>query len=119
VLFELLGRWVTATGFLLPKSWGEAAVWIAISITAGTCEELVYRGYLQRQLWSFTKSLPAAILLQSLIFGAGHIYQGWKPALVTAIYGMVFGLVAAWRRSVVPGMIAHSALDVIGGLFPR
>lgn len=119
VLFDLLGRWITATGFLLPKTGGEAVVWIAISITAGSCEELVYRGYLQRQLWSFTKSLPAAILLQSLIFGAGHIYQGWKPALVTAIYGMVFGLVAAWRRSVVPGMIAHSVFDVIGGLFPR
>lgn len=117
LLFQLLGRWVTTTGFLLPKSWGESLVWIAVSIAAGICEETVYRGYLQRQLWSFTKSLPAAILLQAIIFGTGHIYQGWKPAVVTAFYGLVFGLLAAWRRSVVPGVIAHSLVDVIAGLF--
>jgi CAAX protease family protein len=117
LLFELFGPWVTTTGFLLPKSWVESLVWIAVSIAAGICEETVYRGYLQRQLWSFTKSLPAAILLQAVIFGTGHIYQGWKPAVVTAFYGLVFGLLAAWRRSVVPGVIAHSVVDVIGGLF--
>jgi uncharacterized protein len=115
-LFELLGRWKSGTGFLLPQTWSESAVWIAVSIAAGVCEETVYRGYLQRQLWSFTGNLPAAILLQSLIFGVGHIYQGWKPALVTAIYGLLFGLLAAWRRSVIPGAIAHAITDILGGL---
>jgi membrane protease YdiL (CAAX protease family) len=57
--------------------------------------ELVFRGYLQRQLWSLTRNLPAAILLQSFIFALRQIYQGWKPALITAIYGLLFGLVAA------------------------
>lgn len=116
VLFYLLGRWASTTGFLLPKSWSESAVWIAVSIAAGFCEETVYRGYLQRQLWSLTKSLPLALLFQAVVFGAGHIYQGWKPALVTAIYGLMFGLVAAWRRSIIPGAMAHAAVDIIGGL---
>ena len=116
LLYELLGRWKSAAGFLLPASWAETAVWIALSIAAGVCEETVYRGYLQRQLWSFTRSLPAALLLQSLIFGVGHIYQGWKPALVTAIYGLLFGIVAAWRRSIIPGAIAHAIGDIVGGL---
>ena len=115
-LYQLFGRWASTTGFLLPKTWSESAIWIAVSITAGVCEEIVYRGYLQRQLWSFTKSLPAALLLQAVIFGLGHIYQGWKPALVTAIYGLVFGLVAAWRRSIIPSAIAHAAVDILGGL---
>lgn len=116
LLFQLLGRWLTATGFLLPKSTSESVVWIAVSIAAGVCEEIVYRGYLQRQLWSLTRSLPAALVLQSMIFGLGHIYQGWKPALVTAVYGLIFGLVAAGRRSIIPGAIAHAAVDIIGGL---
>jgi uncharacterized protein len=116
LLYYLFGRWASTTGFLLPKSWSESAVWIAVSIAAGFCEETVYRGYLQRQLWNLTRSLPLALLLQAIIFGAGHIYQGWKPALVTAIYGLVFGLLAAWRRSIIPGAIAHAALDIIGGL---
>jgi membrane protease YdiL (CAAX protease family) len=116
VLYYLLGRWVSNTGFLLPATLPESVVWIAVSVTAGACEELVFRGYLQRQLWALTKNLPAALVLQAFIFGMGHIYQGWKPALVTAIYGLVFGLVAAWRRSIIPGAIAHAIIDVMGGL---
>ena len=94
----------------------ESAVWAVVSVAAGICEELVYRGYLQRQFWSLTKSLPLAFVLQSVVFGVGHIYQGWKPALVTASYGLVFGLVAAWRRSIIPGAIAHAVVDIMGGL---
>lgn len=118
-LYFFLGRWSSNTGFLLPEGFAESAVWIAVSITAGICEEVVYRGYLQRQLWCLTGILPSALVLQALVFGLGHIYQGWRPAIVTAIYGLVFGLLAAWRRSVVPGAIAHTAIDLIGGLGPR
>jgi membrane protease YdiL (CAAX protease family) len=116
LLFQLLGRWTTATGFLLPKTAAESAVWILVSIAAGVCEEAVYRGYLQRQLWSFTRSLPAALFLQALIFSLAHIYQGWKPALVTAIYGLIFGLLAVWRRSIIPGAIVHAIVDIFSGL---
>jgi membrane protease YdiL (CAAX protease family) len=116
ILYYFLGRWASNTSFLLPTTLPESIVWIAVSATAGVCEEMVFRGYLQRQLWSLTKNLPAALLLQAFIFAIGHIYQGWKPAFVTAIYGLVFGLVAAWRRSIIPGAIAHAAVDVMGGL---
>jgi membrane protease YdiL (CAAX protease family) len=116
ILYYLLGHWPSNTGFLLPTTLPESVVWISVSAAAGAGEELVFRGYLQRQLWSLTKNLPVALLLQAFIFSIGHIYQGWKPALVTAIYGLVFGLVAAWRRSIVPGAIAHAVVDVMGGL---
>ena len=115
ILYFFLGRWASNTGFLLPKTFSESIAWIAVSLAAGFCEEAVYRGYLQRQLWSLTKSLPLALLLQAMIFGCGHIYQGWRPALVTAIYGLIFGLVAAWRRSIIPGAIAHAVVDILGG----
>lgn len=105
--------------FLLPHGPNESLLWIAVSIIAGVAEEVVYRGYLQNQLWSRTRSLPLAVVLQALIFGLAHVYQGWWPAAITAIYGLGFGLLAAWRNSLLPGAIAHSAIDIIGGLFPR
>ena len=114
-LFRLLGTWKSNTGFLLPATSLESVLWVAVSATAGICEEFVFRGYLQRQLWSLTRSVPAALFLQSVIFGAAHIYQGWKPALVTMIYGLVFGALFAWRRSIVPGAMAHVVVDVLGG----
>jgi membrane protease YdiL (CAAX protease family) len=115
ILYFFLGRWASNTGFLLPKTFSESIAWIAVSLAAGFCEEVVYRGYLQRQLWSLTRTLPLALVLQAIIFGCGHIYQGWRPALVTAIYGLIFGLVAAWRSSVIPGAIAHAVVDILGG----
>ncbi len=115
ILFYFLGRWASNTGFLLPTTTSESIAWVAVSVAAGFCEEAVYRGYLQRQLWNVTSSLPLALILQALIFACGHIYQGWRPALVTAIYGLIFGLVAAWRRSIIPGAIAHAIVDILGG----
>jgi hypothetical protein len=116
LLIHLFGRWSSNTGFLLPRTLSESLTWILVSLSAGICEEFVYRGYLQRQLWSLTSSLTLALILQAMIFAAGHIYQGWKPAMVTALYGLIFGLVAAWRRSIIPGAIAHALVDTLGGL---
>jgi membrane protease YdiL (CAAX protease family) len=118
-LQHILGQSSANTAFLLPKGPVEIVLWIAISITAGVCEEIVYRGYLQRQLWALSGNLPLAIAVQAVIFAAGHAYQGWRPALITGVYGLAFGFLAAWRKSIVPGAIAHALVDVIGGLFPR
>jgi membrane protease YdiL (CAAX protease family) len=115
-LVFLLGSWSPDTAFMLPTNFAESAGWIVLSITGGICEEIAYRGYLQRQLWVFTGSLPIAVCLQAVAFGAVHLYQGWKPVVVIVGIGLVLGSVAAWRRSIIPGTIAHSILDILGGL---
>jgi len=102
--------------FLLPHAAVELAVWIALSISAGICEETIFRGYLQRQLIVFTKSVPSGILLTAAVFGAGHAYQGSRMTVVIAVYGLMFGLLAHRRGSVRPGMIAHAWQDSLSGL---
>lgn len=116
-LVFLLGTFSPDTAFMLPTSFVESAGWIVLSITGGISEEIAYRGYLQRQLWAFTGWLPMAVFLQAVAFGAVHIYQGWKAVVVIIGIGLVLGSVAAWRRSIIPGTIAHSILDILGGLF--
>jgi len=119
LLHHALGQSAAKASFLLPHGLLESLIWTAVAILSGVCEEIVYRGYLQRQLWSLIRSLPLAILLQAIIFAAAHIYQGWRPALITGVYGLSFGLLAAWRRSIVPGVFAHSLIDIVGGLLGR
>jgi membrane protease YdiL (CAAX protease family) len=102
--------------FLLPHGAGELAVWIALSVSAGICEETIFRGYLQRQLAAFTKSAPAGILLSAAAFGGAHAYQGPRMMILIAAYGLMFGILAHWRRSVRPGMIAHAWQDTLSGL---
>lgn len=117
LLFGSVARPALArTVFLLPHGKIEAVLWVAVSLVAGICEELIYRGYLQWQIASLIRSLPVAVGLQALVFGCAHIYQGWYAALITVFYGLAFGLTTAWRRSVVPAAIAHALVDIIAGI---
>lgn len=103
----------------LPQSPAEIAVWLLLALTAGFCEELIFRGYLQRQFTALTRSLAGGIVLQGMVFGAAHGYQGWKLMLTIAVFGSMFGMLAHWRRSLRPGMLAHFLQDGIGGILAR
>ncbi len=100
-------------GYLLPRSSQEFFLWIGLSVIAGICEEAVFRGYLQRQFSALTRSVPLGIVLSSAAFGAAHVYQGLPRALVIAGSALLFGMMAEWRGSVRPGMIAHAFQDGI------
>jgi hypothetical protein len=103
---------------LLPRTALEIFLWILVSISAGVCEEFVFRGYLQRQFAAMT-CVPAALFLQAVAFGVSHGYQGWKQVVMISVLGMLFGLLAHWRKSLVPGMAAHTWADIYGGLLSR
>lgn len=103
-------------GSLLPARPHEIALWIALSLSAGFSEELVFRGYLQRQFHALTGSAPLAVLLQAILFGMSHGYQGVRRCLRISVYALLFGALAAWRRSLRPGMVAHAWTDIAAGL---
>jgi len=101
---------------LLPHSAVEIAAFLGLTATAAFCEEWIYRGYLQRQFTAWTGSVAVGLALQGIVFGASHAYQGFAMVLTIAVYGCLFGLLATWRRSLRPGMIAHFVQDAVGGL---
>ena len=103
-------------GYLLPQGSLEMALWMAVSISAGICEEALYRGYLQRQLGAITRNSWVGIVLSSAAFGGVHIYQGVKRASVIAVSAVLFGWFAHWRKTVRPGMFAHALQDGIAPL---
>jgi uncharacterized protein len=105
-----------AVRMLLPRTPAEIAVWILLAIIAGFCEETIFRGYFQRQFLALTGSVEAAAVLQACVFGSAHLYQGWKNAVTITIYGILFGALAAWRKSLRPGMIQHAAQDTFSGI---
>ena len=100
---------------LLPKSLLEVLIWIAASITAGFCEELIFRGYLQRQIRALSGSAAVAVLGQGLVFGSFHSYQGWKNVVVIFVLGALYGLLAAWRGNLRANIISHAATDIWEG----
>jgi membrane protease YdiL (CAAX protease family) len=102
-----------AAAFLNPRGPVEVTLWVIMSVTAGFCEELVYRGYLQKQILAVTGSATLAVMVQAIIFGAGHWYQESKKVIIIAVLGALFGLLAHWRKSLRPGMLSHAWEDVL------
>lgn len=106
-------------GFLVPRGGREVALWIALSITAGICEETIFRGYLQRQFAALAGNAWIGIAGSALVFGMAHGYEGARRMLLVGIYGAMFGLLADLRRSLRPGMMAHAFHDALMGLLLR
>ena len=105
--------------FLFPQSHLEIVLWILTSLTAGICEEIIFRGYFQRQFIAWSGSVPAGVLLSAAVFGAVHTYQSGKSAIIIAVYGLLFGILAEMRKSLRPGMMTHAWHDGFVGLAGR
>jgi membrane protease YdiL (CAAX protease family) len=101
---------------MMPQTPSEVVLWILLSLTAGFCEEVIFRGYLQRQFSALTRSFVGGIGLQAIAFGLFHTYLGWKLMLIITAYGACYGLLAHWRRSLRPGMLVHALGDIASGL---
>lgn len=132
ILFFIASNIISAllTGFLkvdpsqavrgmLPHGGIEAALFLLMALTAGFCEEIIFRGYLQRQFAAMMGNAGAAVVTQGILFAVFHGNQGWKFMVIIATYGWFLGALAYWRRSVRPGMIAHFVQDGLVGLLAR
>lgn len=100
---------------LAPRNAREFLVFIPVSVTAGVWEEVFYRGFL---MWFFAPlaGVVGSIVISSVIFGAGHAYQGWKGVVRTAFAGAFFATGYALTGSLWWLMILHAAVDVFAGV---
>jgi hypothetical protein len=106
-------------GFLAPRGSLEVGIFLVLSASAGFCEEIIFRGYLQRQFAAWTHSVAAGAILQAVVFGAGHGYEGPARMFLIAIFGAMFAVLALARHSLRPGMLAHFLHDAAAGLALR
>lgn len=100
---------------LLPHSLPEVVLWIGVCVTAGFCEEIAFRGYLQKQCHALLGNLRAAVVAQAVIFGMAHAYQGWKHVVVISVLGVLYGALAAWRKNLRANIISHAWSDIWEG----
>jgi membrane protease YdiL (CAAX protease family) len=100
---------------LLPRASHEKRVFALLSVAAGVGEEIAYRGYSIPMLAGLMGTTAAAIVT-SLVFGVLHSYQGWLGTVRTALIGGFFawGFLAA--GSLLPAIIAHTAVDLLAGI---
>jgi len=110
---------------IAPATAFELLLWIGISLTAGFCEEHIFRGYLLRQALSFFRIVGApqrfatvlSIAVTSLLFGSLHLYEGVGGAIFVGMLGLVFAILALRFGNLRAVIVAHSAQDFLVGLF--
>lgn len=106
---------------LVPITGKERAGYAALSVTAGICEEFLFRGFAigyLRWLWP-TAPWPWLILATSVPFGLGHLYQGAAGAVSTAILGALFCWITLASGTLLPAMIIHASFDLRNLALPR
>jgi membrane protease YdiL (CAAX protease family) len=103
---------------MLPHDDREAGWFRALSVTAGICEELLYRGFLIAYLGALVGLWPA-VVLSSVVFGVGHSYQGVKGVVKTGIVGALLAGLYLLTGSLWASMLVHAALDLTSGQLGR
>ena len=100
---------------VMPHTRTELYWFAGVSLTAGFCEEFLYRGYF---VWVLSPWLGwwGAAALSLAFFAIGHLYQGWNGVLRTGIVGALFTLVVARFGSLWPAIALHALSDVGAGM---
>ncbi len=114
-LFERGFRWSLQGPAQLPLA-------MLFSLATGYREELYFRAYLLTRLTRSGLSPPISILLSTLLFSAGHLYQGVAGLAVAAAQGGYFGFLFLRTRNLHMLALAHAFynLTVLGlTLLPR
>ncbi len=102
---------------IFPQDNMERLVFFALAATVAICEEIIYRGFVQRVLQDWAIGyLVAGILGSALLFALAHLYQGPRGLFSTFVIGLLFSVVRAWTGSIVPPLIAHFVADFTAGL---
>ena len=102
--------------YLLPHTVAERRTFDAVSVTAGICEELLYRGFGIAYLTSLL-GVPfwAAALICSVVFGFAHSYQGPLGVVRTAGVGLALALLYGLTGALWAPIVVHAVMDLTAG----
>jgi membrane protease YdiL (CAAX protease family) len=85
--------------------------------TVAVCEELIYRGFVQRVFQDWSRgSVIVAVIGSAVFFALAHLYQGRRGLISTLTIGLLFSTIRAWTGSLLPCVVAHFIADITVGL---
>jgi uncharacterized protein len=91
------------------------ALRLGLVVTAGFCEEFMYRGFGIEELAGFTRNRWIAGLVSLILFTVAHSgLYGFSAALILpGIAGALITLLYLWRRNLAVCMLMHGIIDAI------
>ena len=100
----------------MPQTFQERLWWITVAVLAGVSEEITWRGVQTPLAAAALGGFSGGALFSAASFGVGHIVQGWRSVVVTALFALAFQGLVWLSGSLYTAMIVHIAYDITAGL---
>lgn len=115
-----LRRLVLPIAQMLPTSPVERLTFAGVAITAGICEEILYRGFGIAYLRWIDPSIgrTSLVLITATAFGLAHLYQGPRNVLLTGIAGGIFASLTLATGTLLPAIVIHVLVDLRACVMP-
>jgi membrane protease YdiL (CAAX protease family) len=103
-----------ATLAVLPRTAGERRLFTVVGVTAGICEEWLYRGFFLAVVAAVAGGLPTGVLVvvAAVAFGLAHAYQGPAGIVTTGLLGGVMAAVYLQTGSLLLPVLLHAVIDL-------
>ena len=100
--------------YFFPATQTERHWWVLVCITAGVCEEILFRGFMLHYLHvlPWTLNLTLALLISSLVFGLNHLYGGVGGVVGSTTGGFLFGLLFLLSGNLLLPVVLHALTDL-------
>lgn len=109
------------TSLVIPGTIKEKQIYFFVSLSAGICEEVIWRGCLLYLLADIFPSLPFVVIggIACILFGLFHCYQGWYGILKTGFWAILFVLIYWVTDSLILGIVLHFLFDFSSAFMVR
>jgi uncharacterized protein len=103
-----------ATLAVLPRTPGERRLFTLVGVTAGVCEEWLYRGFFLAVVAALAGGLPIGVLVlvAAVAFGLAHAYQGRVGIMTTGLLGGVMAAIYLQTGSLLLPVLLHAVIDL-------
>lgn len=104
----------------IPATSYEMRQFLLVAVTAGICEEIIFRGFFITYFLSLFGDNPQgqiiALVVPTILFSLAHYYQGWKAIGKIALLSLAFGYIFLVSRSLWVPIVLHILVDWWSGL---
>ena len=98
---------------VLPRTKKEKCLFSLLALSAGICEEVIFRGFLIFLVLAIFPNAPIylVILISTLIFGIAHAYQGLQGVISTGLLAIMFMCLFLVTDCLIFAILLHFIID--------
>lgn len=90
----------------------DASLFAIVATIAGGVREEIQRGFILHRFRQYLGGGSFGVLIYSVVFGLGHVDQGWDAAITVATLGAIWGTIYLTRRSIIAPMVSHAGFNL-------